>query len=318
MFDEDNAASCIYYTYNPIDVKRWQDDENATAESYYDIYKVTLDGGKATEKKVVSGVGIVNDETVTGELIGLTFDLLRHKNGKIYYTETTLNTAIGSVKYNVLTDADDKTETLTYATTKTTAAFADTVLFYNEGENLVTIYVDSSLGLVKFDYKKAADTTSGSDFGVVAVSDEEALKTATLKFISHEGDVDFLYYTNSDGNYYKINLTALLKGEKAEALRINTLSLNTSWYTPEVVNANGKYFFLCVYSDSAYKSYVYAIDMAEIANGVKAVKEEKGDDFAESDYYSYNKKKDEDKVKIGTRLGVMSEKDAETESSTAK
>lgn len=318
MFDEDNAASCIYYTYNPIDVKRWQDDENATAESYYDIYKVTLDGGKATEKKVVSGVGIVNDETVTGELIGLTFDLLRHKNGKLYYTETTLNTAIGSVKYNVLTDADDKTETLTYATTKTTAAFADTVLFYNEGENLVTIYVDSSLGLVKFDYKKAADTTSGSDFGVVAVSDEKALKTATLKFISHEGDVDFLYYTNSDGNYYKINLTALLKGEKAEALRINTLSLNTSWYTPEVVNANGKYFFLCVYSDSAYKSYVYAIDMAEIANGVKAVKEEKGDDFAESDYYSYNKKKDEDKVKIGTRLGVMSEKDAETESSTAK
>lgn len=318
MFDEDNAASCIYYTYNPIDVKRWQDDENATAESYYDIYKVTLDGGKATEKKVVSGVGIVNDETVTGELIGLTFDLLRHKDGKLYYTETTLNTAIGSVKYNVLTDADDKTETLTYATTKTTAAFADTVLFYNEGENLVTIYVDSSLGLVKFDYKKAADTTSGSDFGVIAVSDEEALKTATLKFISHEGDVDFLYYTNSDGNYYKINLTALLKGEKAEALRINTLSLNTSWYTPEVVNANGKYFFLCVYSDSAYKSYVYAIDMAEIANGVKAVKEEKGDDFAESDYYSYNKKKDEDKVKIGTRLGVMSEKDAETESSTAK
>lgn len=318
MFDEDNAASCIYYTYNPIDVKRWQDDENATAESYYDIYKVTLDGGKATEKKVVSGVGIVNDETVTGELIGLTFDLLRHKNGKLYYTETTLNTAIGSVKYNVLTDADDKTETLTYATTKTTAAFADTVLFYNEGENLVTIYVDSSLGLVKFDYKKAADTTSGSDFGVIAVSDEKALKTATLKFISHEGDVDFLYYTNSDGNYYKINLTALLKGEKAEALRINTLSLNTSWYTPEVVNANGKYFFLCVYSDSAYKSYVYAIDMAEIANGVKAVKEEKGDDFAESDYYSYNKKKDEDKVKIGTRLGVMSEKDAETESSTAK
>ena len=61
-----------------------------------------------------------------------------------------------------------------------------------------------------------------------------------------------------------------------------------------------------------------SLSVTEIANGVKAVKEEKGDDFAESDYYSYNKKKDEDKVKIGTRLGVMSEKDAETESSTAK
>ena len=191
MFDEDNAAPCIYYTYNPIDVKRWQDDENATAESYYDIYKVSLEGGKATEKMVVTGVGTVNDETVKDELIGLTFDLLRHKDGKLYYSATTLNTAVGSVIYKALADADEKVEELTFATTKTTAAFADSVLFYNEGEKLVTIYVDSSLGLVKFDYKKAADKTSGSDFGVIAVSDEEALKTATLKFISHEGDVDF-------------------------------------------------------------------------------------------------------------------------------
>ena len=144
------------------------------------------------------------------------------------------------------------------------------------------------------------------------------LKKATVKFLSKEGDVEYLYYTNSDGNYYKISLTALEAGEETEALRVNTLSLNTSWYTPEVVNVNGKYFFVCVYSDSAYKSYVYAIDMSEIEKGVKAVKEEKGDDFAESDYYSYNKKKTEDAVKLGKKLGVLAEADVEKDSTTSK
>ncbi len=318
MFDEDNAAPYIYYTYNPIDVARWQDDENATAESYYDIYKVVL-GSSVSEEKIVSGVGKLDNDEVSGELIGLTFDLLRHKNGKLYYTQSTLNTVIGSVKYNSYADADGKVETLTYKTTKTTNAFADSVLFYNEGDKLVTLYVDSNLGLVKFDYTKADDTSFGSDFGVFAISDEEALKTATLKFISKEGDVDYLYYTNSDGNYYKVNLTALLKGEETAALRINTLSLTTTWYNPEVVLADGKYFFLCVYSDSSYKSYVYAIDMSAIEEGVKAVKEEKekdGDDFAESDYYSYDKKKEEDAVKLGTRLGILSDEDKKSETTT--
>ena len=150
------------------------------------------------------------------------------------------------------------------------------------------------------------------------ISDKEDLKKATVKFLSKEGDVEYLYYTNSDGNYYKISLTALEAGEETEALRVNTLSLNTSWYTPEVVNVNGKYFFVCVYSDSAYKSYVYAIDMSEIEKGVKAVKEEKGDDFAESDYYSYDKKKTEDAVKLGKKLGVLSEADVEKDSTTSK
>ena len=177
-------------------------------------------------------------------------------------------------------DGESKGELLTYATTKTTAAFADSVLFYSENGSLVTLYVDASLGLVKFDYTKSHDANYESDYGVYSVSDEEALKKATLKFINKEGSDDYLYYVDSNSNYYKVNLSALLKGEKPEALRIKTLSLNTSWYTPEVVEIGGKFYFFCVYSDSDYKSYVYAIDMNAVEEGVKAVKAEKGDYFS--------------------------------------
>ena len=317
IFDEDNAASCIYYTYTPVDTDLWQDRDDATEESYYDLYRVDLANGKATDTRVMSGVGKVKDDK-SEELIGLTYDLLRHKDGKLYYSQTSLNTSVGSVKYFALEDGKTEGELLTYATTKTTAAFADTVLFYNEGGNLVTLYVDSSLGLVKFDYTKSHDGNSDSDYGVYSVSDEEALKTATLKFVNNEGGNDYLYYTDSNSNYYKVNLTALLKGEETEALRINTLSLSTSWYNPEVVEIDGKFYFICVYSDSDYKSYVYAIDMNAIEEGVKAVKEERGDDFAESDYYSYDSKKEEDAVKLGQKLGVYSEADKPTDSTTSK
>ena len=144
------------------------------------------------------------------------------------------------------------------------------------------------------------------------------MKKATLKFINKEGSDDYLYYVDSNSNYYKVNLSALLKGEKPEALRINTLSLNTSWYTPEVVEIGGKFYFFCVYSDSDYKSYVYAIDMNAVEEGVKAVKEEKGDDFAETDYYSYDKKKEGDAVKLGQKLGIYSEADKPKDSTTSK
>lgn len=317
MFDEDNAATCIYYTYTPVDTDEWQDRDDATEESYYDLYRVDLANGAATDTRVMSGVGLVKDEQ-SEELIGLTYDLLRHKDGKLYYSQTSLNTNVGSTKYCALEDGQTTGAVLTYATTKTTAAFADTVLFYTEDGKMMTIYVDSSLGLVKFDYTKAHNDSAESDYGVYSVSDEDALKTATLKFINKEGSDDYLYYTDSNSNYYKVNLTALLKGEEAEALRINTLSLNTSWYTPEVAEINGKFYFFCVYSDSEYKSYVYAIDMNAIADGVKAVKEEKGDDFAETDYYSYDSDKEEDAVKIGKMLGIYSEDDKPTDSTSSK
>lgn len=320
IFDEDNAASCIYYTYTPVDTDQWQDRDDATEESYYDLYRVDLADGKATDNRILTGVGKVKDDK-SEELIGLTYDLLRHKDGKLYYSQTSLNTSVGSVKYFALEDGKTEGKLLTYATTKTTAAFADTVLFYNEGGNLVTLYVDSSLGLVKFDYTKSHDGNSDSDYGVYSVSDEEALKTATLKFVNNEGGNDYLYYTDSNSNYYKVNLTALLKGEETEALRINTLSLSTSWYNPEVVEIDGKFYFICVYSDSDYKSYVYAIDMNAIEEGVKAVKADKkesGKDFEETDYYSYNKKKEEDAVKLGQKLGIYSEADKPKDSTTSK
>ena len=109
-----------------------------------------------------------------------------------------------------------------------------------------------------------------------------------------------------------------LQVKEGEIVGLAGVSGNGQRELAEVVNVNGKYFFVCVYSDSTYKSYVYAIDMSEIEKGVKAVKEEKGDDFAESDYYSYDKKKTEDAVKLGKKLGVLAEADVEKDSTTSK
>ena len=161
------------------------------------------------------------------------------------------------------------------------------------------MYVDSTLGLVQYDYSNAGDTNS-SDYGVNVLSDNEKLKKATLSFISG----DYLYFKDSDNNFCRTNLKNIENGEEAEIFRINTVALNNDWYKPEVITVGGKEYFVCVYSSSDYGSYLYSIDIAAVETAYKAAKTAGGDDFKDADFYSYDSKKKADKVKLGKLLGV--------------
>lgn len=301
VFDEDNASGYIYFTFKPVAASNL-DESATTEENYQDVYRVKVGEKEAT--KVFEGVGkaVAGSEQSPDELIGLTADLLRHKDGNLYFSTTTLNTVIGggTIYYSLADSAAKGGETkLLNANPKTTAAFADTVLYRMREGKLYTLYVDSTLGLVQYDYSNAGDTNS-SDYGVNVLSDNEKLKKATLSFISG----DYLYFKDSDNNFCRTNLKNIENGEEAEIFRINTVALNNDWYKPEVITVGGKEYFVCVYSSSDYGSYLYSIDIAAVETAYKAAKTAGGDDFKDADFYSYDSKKKADKVKLGKLLGV--------------
>lgn len=301
VFDEDNASEYIYFTFKPVAASNL-DESATTEENYQDVYRVKVGDKEAT--KVFEGVGkaVAGSEQSPDELIGLTADLLRHKDGNLYFSTTTLNTVIGggTIYYSLADSAAKGGETkLLNATPKTTAAFADAVLYRMREGKLYTLYVDSALGLVQYDYSNAGDTNS-SDYGVNVLSDNEKLKKATLSFISG----DYLYFKDSDNNFCRTNLKNIENGEEAEIFRINTVALNNDWYKPEVITVGDKEYFVCVYSSSDYGSYLYSIDIAAVETAYKAAKTAGGDDFKDADFYSYDSKKKADKVKLGKLLGV--------------
>ena len=326
VFDEDNASEYIYFTFKPVAASNL-DESATTEENYQDVYRVKVGDKEAT--KVFEGVGkaVAGSEQSPDELIGLTADLLRHKDGNLYFSATTLNTVIGGgTIYYSLADSAAKSSELLYKSKKldennkivydengniiyedkplysnanTTASFADTVLYRMREGKLYTLYVDSTLGLVQYDYTMAEDTNS-SIYGINVLSKNEKLKTATLSFISG----DYLYFKDSDSNFCRTNLKNIENGEEAEIFRINTVALNNDWYKPEVITVGGKEYFVCVYSSSDYGSYLHSIDITAVETAYKAAKTEGGDDFKDADFYSYDSKKEEDKVKLGKFLGV--------------
>lgn len=307
VFDEDNESAYIYFSFKPV-AKSNLDESATTEENYHDIYRIKVGDKDAT--RVFDGVGkaVADKNQNPAELIGLTVDLLRHKGENLYFSATTLNTVIGggTIYYSLADDDAAKATELVYgennkplySNKRTTKAFADTVLYRMREGKLYTLYVDSALGLVKYDYTKAEDTDN-SDYGVNVLSDNEKLKTATLSFIS---DDDYLYFKDSDNNFCRTNLKDIENGEEAKIFRINTVALNNDWYAPEVITVGGKEYFVCVYSSSDYGSYLYSIDIAAVETAYEEAK--KADDFEDSDFYTYDSKKDADKVKLGTLLGV--------------
>ena len=309
VFDEGNESAYIYFSFKPV-AKSNLDESATTEENYHDIYRIKVGDKDAT--RVFDGVGkaVADKNQNPTELIGLTVDLLRHKGKNLYFSATTLNTVIGggTIYYSLADGAAKATELVygennepLYSNKRTTKAFADTVLYRMEEDTdkfLYTLYVDSTLGLVKYDYTKADDTYN-SDYGVNVLSDNEKLKTATLSFISG----DYLYFKDSDNNFCRTNLKKIENGEEAKIFRINTVALNNDWYAPEVITVGGKEYFVCVYSSSDYGSYLYSIDIAAVETAYEEAK--KADDFEDSDFYTYDSKKDADKVKLGTLLGVM-------------
>lgn len=306
IFDADNASASLFFTVKPMSKVYDEEDENAKQESYQEIHRVNF-GEEVTEEIVLNGSGAMTVNNV-GEFgqTGATFDLIRHQDGILYFSFTYLDSTIASTNYVAIRD-EALTEKTSFATVSSAivnggdkngaAAYASGSLFLDGGKTI--LYVDSSFGLLKYNYEKKNDSTT--DFGVMTLYDSSTIKGGTLLFVKG----DYLYFSDSSSNYYRINLTSLLNGETVKEFRINTLSVNTSWYTPETVTVNGNDYFLCVYSGTAYNSYVYAIDVTALEKEYNETEED-----AREDFYTYEETYEfvEDVV-TKTQIGVMSDED---------
>ena len=323
----EGAVPAAFFTIKP------KNEALEQTASYNEVYRLTL-GDTVSADKVIDGVGSKEIGTEGGEgsgFFGCTVSLVSYAGGKLYFSYTSLdysNTYYMAVDNASLTVENNKKWT-------NTEKNADNVL--TQRDVGATVYKNTSLyyadncvlytgenGLMKYDYTKGADTVD-TDFGVSVLTAEDSVKSATLCYVNKEGEKDFLYYRDSSAIYYKVDLTALLAGEKAEAFRINAEALGTSWYLPEVVEvkAEGKssFVFVGVYDKTDYYSYNYTVNTTAKAETYAALKtaydaetdEDKKAEIKKSidDFYSTEAKtreKTEAEYKA-TLLGVMSSAD---------
>ncbi|MBQ7373986.1 MAG: hypothetical protein IJW64_05445 [Clostridia bacterium] len=306
------SDSAVYFTTLPVN-KDLSDEENVQKHAFHNVYKVNL-GATVTGDLVIDGAG----ETFGGKagLLGVTVDLLRAHNGKVYFSYTQINTGTGASSVYVAVEesklASDKSATwmadnTPIAKNKHTAnAYADTSIFHGD----LVYYVDATFGLVCYDASKVGDAEN-TDLGLSVVKYSETLKTATLCFVSVEGEDTYMYFRDSSNNYYKVNLN----GESDE-LRLNTFAVNATWYSPEVVKVGDAYYFVCSYSDSKFGSYVYAINTTKLAEEY-----EKLSDDDKADFYTERTEDDEEVLvraeDFSSLLGQKSEADLKAEEESA-
>ncbi len=308
------ADSAVYFTTLPVN-KDNSSEDNVQKYDFHNVYKIEL-GATVSANVVINGAG----SKFGGEagLLGVTVDLLRTHNGKLYFSYTELNTQTGASSVFVAVDESKltsdkaktwKTDLTPIAKNKHTVnVFADTTIFHNVGDKVVAYYVDANYGLVCYDDSRVSDPDT--NIGVSVVKYSENLKTATLCFVSVEGEDSYMYFRDSSNNYYKVNLN----GESDE-LRLNTFAVNATWYSPEVVKVGEAYYFVCSYSDSKFGSYVYAINTTKLAEEYAKLSE---DDKA--DFYTERTKDDEEVLvraeDFSVLLGQKSEADLEKEESS--
>ena len=321
IFSEDNSGTNVYFTSLPIN-KALSDEENIQKDSHHVVYQVALGSTSVSAKAtiVLDGIGTKtvgnDDENAEGvDTLGVTVDLLRYNGGNLYLSYTSLNTVVGTVAYMAIPEADFansdwknrdwlKAEyTLTVKNKNSASVFADSSIIVDKN---TIIYVDATYGLLVYDYSKASDSTT--DFGVSIAFASETIKKATLAFINKEGDDNFLYYYDSSSYFYKVNLTKALEGDDVEEFRINKLAIDTSWYKPEVVEYDGKYYLVAAYSDSTYESYCYIINMTDLQAEYDAIEDEEEKD----EFYTVEEMEDEELEAFikANLLGVQVKKEA--------
>ncbi|MCQ2399769.1 MAG: hypothetical protein MJ072_04615 [Clostridia bacterium] len=197
---------------------------------------------------------------------------------------------------------------------KASSAFADSSLILNDNQIL---YVNSTYGLMLYDYA-TRDAQDGGERGEKILYSSEKMKTATLDFVNNGK----LYFHDSDSYLYRLDISVLLDDNKGNddvsEYRLTSLAIDTSWFAPEIINANGKEMLMTVYSDSKYHSYVYSLDMSAVEKGyddmIKALSEDDDKNEAISKYYEVKTMKDDEflaEVKK-TIVGVLSDSDLET------
>lgn len=309
------ADNAVYFTSLPVN-QDLSDEDGVQKHAFHNVYKIDL-GATVSANVVINGAGT----TFGGKagLLGVTVDLLRTHNSKLYFSYTEINTVTGASSVYVAVEESKLTadKAKTWMTdnapiTKnkhTVTAYADTSIFYGD----LVYYVDATYGLVCYDASKVADTVN-TDLGVTVVKYSEVLKNATLCFVNVEGEDTYMYFRDSSNNYYKVNLNG-----ESEELRLNTFAVNATWYMPEVIKVGDAYYFVCSYSDSKFGSYVYAINTTKLAEEYAKLSDEDKEGF-----YTERPEDEEENEEVLVRaedfsvlLGQKSEADLEKEESNA-
>lgn len=290
IFDEDNASSDIFFTIKPVNENLYDPDSaDAKQADYQEIRKVSL-GNNVTESVALNGAGkyvVTGGDDLGGQeggigLTGATFDLIRHKGGTLYFSYTILDSTLASTTYVALddgkigdaattwTNAQEEENVLNYGDKNASKVFADTSYICDKN----TIYfIDSTYGLMKYDYTRSG--SDDSDFGVTSVYYSDAIKGGTLDNVVG----DYLYFYDSSNNYYRVSVAAIASGEAAEETRLNTLPISNSWYKPEVVTDGDRELLFVVYTGTPYSSYCYAIDMNAVEAAYAVAEGEDKDKF---------------------------------------
>ena len=306
------TENAVYFTSYPIN-KLLSNADNIQKEAYQVVYKLNFAGKKAD--KIIDGAGTTRVDGTTNEtgfgILGVTLDLLRVENETLYFTYTSLNTVEGGQAVYMAIPEEELSgiattwhtnEEFVYSNTTvyTSTLFSTTTLFHG-GK---AYFVNANIGLLVYDHTKkdSADT----DGGVTVLLSAEVLKSATLDFVNVEEGVPYLYFHDAAGIYYKVDITQdadTAKIVNSTILRINEYAINTAWYKPEVVKSGSKYYLLAVYSGAEFKSYVYAIDLANALDVEDEAWEEENELESNADFKVFA-------ANYGI-LGVVADKDAQ-------
>ena len=227
-------------------------------EAYNEIYRLVL-GATIEEKLVLSGNGLypTDDQQVTSGfgIQGVKFTLVKDLENavivKVDYVETDVTTvtnyyAIEKNGYNYVR--------INNGTVTASSIFTDASLYKYDAENdsVSILYLDASLGLMKYEYSEAnKENNKVNDYRTRLFYDKD-LVTYTVKFWNGE----YLYLTDSNNYYHRVNYSVLLDNDDttvASVEQITCLASSTSWYQPEIIGD----YFLTVYSAEPYNSMVF-------------------------------------------------------------
>lgn len=249
----------VYFTVAPYDKQLKQ------TEKYNNLYR--YEAGNAEAELVLSGKGNVSasdsgEKTRGIGLTGVTYSIVSNTEKYVFLKVTYVDTSVASVTTYCAYDKAGKTlVTLDEGSSVASNVFASTSYFASLN---CIIYLDSTYGLVAYNYMAQGGTEFGSDTiqnKLARLFYDKDLVGYTVKF----WDNGYVYLTDSNNYYYRVNVAALVdfetcakKDGEGKLEKVNFLANSTSWYLPEVID--GKYF-LSVYTASPYSSLVYVSDM---------------------------------------------------------
>ena len=252
IFTEGEDGSTVYYTRIAHDEVLDKD------ESFNELHRVNV---KGEDEILLTGKGMYGNEAedTTGfGVSGATFALLKDTADYLFLKVTYVDTSITTVtnycavkKADLVKDAlsanEDKLVLLNKGTASAATVFA-TTSYYKDLNTIV--YLDSTRGLIKYDFETNDPTASD---GRIVVFYDKDLVGYTAKFWQD----GYLYLTDSSSLYYRVNVDAILNGEEGKVEKLNLLASSTSWYNPEVIDG----YFLSVYTAQPYSSLVYVSDI---------------------------------------------------------